>query len=125
VHVPELTDTISGAIVLVPPQIPLWLGNSMLATRQLSHDLFPERMLSPRNPPHLHLMILINPFFGGFPTCHGSGGMAGHYRFGARTGGSINISGGIYLVLGLFFSPGPYRDHPGMPIADSRHSAGV
>ena len=49
-------------------------------------------------------MNLVNPFFGGVPTCHGSGGMAGHYAFGGRTGGSIVIYGSIYLTLGLFFS---------------------
>ena len=49
-------------------------------------------------------MNLINPWFGGVPTCHGSGGMAGHYTFGARTGGSVIIYGFFYLILGLFFS---------------------
>jgi MFS superfamily sulfate permease-like transporter len=49
-------------------------------------------------------MNLINPWFGGIPTCHGSGGMAGHYTFGGRTGGSVIIYGSLYLVLGLFFS---------------------
>ena len=51
-------------------------------------------------------MNLVNPFFGGVPTCHGSGGMVGHYTFGARTGGSIIIYGSIFLVLGLFFAGG-------------------
>ena len=50
------------------------------------------------------LMNLINPFFGGIPTCHGSGGMMGHYAFGARTGGSVIVYGLLYLILGLFFS---------------------
>jgi len=36
-------------------------------------------------------MNLINPFLSGIPTCHGSGGMAGHYALGGRTGGSIII----------------------------------
>lgn len=48
-------------------------------------------------------MNLINPFFGGIPTCHGSGGMAGHYAFGARTGGSVIIEGALYVFIGLFF----------------------
>jgi MFS superfamily sulfate permease-like transporter len=51
-------------------------------------------------------MNLVNPFLGGIPTCHGSGGMAGHYAFGGRTGGSVVIYGAIYLVLGLLFGPG-------------------
>jgi len=49
-------------------------------------------------------MNLINPFFGGIPTCHGSGGMMGHYAFGGRTGGSVILYGLVYLILGLFFS---------------------
>src|SRR5438477_7708771 len=52
------------------------------------------------------LMNFINPLFGGVPVCHGSGGMMGHYTFGARTGGSLLIYGGMYLILGLFFSRG-------------------
>lgn len=43
---------------------------------------------------------------GGIPTCHGSGGMAGHYAFGGRTGGSVVIYGMMYLVAGLFFGSG-------------------
>jgi MFS superfamily sulfate permease-like transporter len=50
------------------------------------------------------VMNLISPFFSGIPVCHGSGGIAGHYSFGARTGGSVFIYGTLYLVLGLFFS---------------------
>ncbi len=51
-------------------------------------------------------MNLINPFVSGIPTCHGSGGIAGHYTFGGRTGGSVIIYGSIYLTLGLFFAKG-------------------
>ncbi|MCL5026096.1 MAG: putative sulfate/molybdate transporter [Chloroflexi bacterium] len=36
--------------------------------------------------------------------CHGAGGMAGHVRFGARTGGALVILGVIVLFLGLFLS---------------------
>jgi MFS superfamily sulfate permease-like transporter len=36
--------------------------------------------------------------------CHGAGGMAGHVRFGARTGGSLVMLGGILVALALFFS---------------------
>jgi MFS superfamily sulfate permease-like transporter len=52
------------------------------------------------------LMNLTNPFFGGIPTCHGSGGVVGHYVFGARTGGSVIIEGAFYVLLGLFFGRG-------------------
>src|SRR5205823_12080891 len=87
------------------PQIPLSLGNSILATRQIGEDLFPQTRLTVRKIGLTYsLMNLVNPFFSGIPTCHGSGGMVGHYTFGARTGGSVVIYGSIYLVLGVFFS---------------------
>ena len=104
-HVPAMQDVLTGLLVLTLPQIPLSLGNSILATRQVAEDFFPERKLTIRRISFTYtLMNLVNPWFGGIPTCHGSGGMAGHYTFGARTGGSVIIYGSLYLTLGLFFS---------------------
>jgi len=97
----------TGFILLALPQIPLSLGNSILATRQLNEDLFPERPLTINKIGWTYtLMNIVSPLFGGVPVCHGSGGMMGHYTFGARTGGSLLIYGGMYLLLGLFFSQG-------------------
>lgn len=50
------------------------------------------------------LMNLTSVPFGGFPMCHGAGGLAAQYRFGARTGGSNIISGLILLPIALFFA---------------------
>ena len=107
-HLPQTPDILTGAVLLALPQIPLSLGNSILATRQVAQDLFPEREpLTIKKISFTYaLMNLVNPFFGGFPVCHGSGGMVGHYAFGARTGGSVVIYGSIFLVMGLFFSQG-------------------
>lgn len=106
-HLPARQDILTGLVVLAIPQLPLSLGNSVLATRQIAEDYYPDRKLSVRQISTTYsLMNLVNPFFGGVPTCHGSGGMVGHYTFGARTGGSVVIYGGIYLALGLFLSRG-------------------
>ncbi|UOQ66377.1 putative sulfate/molybdate transporter [Hymenobacter volaticus] len=106
-HTPATTDILTGAVLLALPQIPLSLGNSILATRQIAHDYFPERNLTVKQISFTYaLMNLVNPFLGGFPVCHGSGGMVGHYAFGARTGGSVVLYGVLFLVLGLFFSQG-------------------
>jgi len=92
---------------LALPQIPLSLGNSIFATRQLAEDLFPEKKVTVRKISFTYSIInIINPFLSGIPTCHGSGGMAGHYAFGGRTGGSVIIYGSLYLLLGFFFSAG-------------------
>lgn len=106
-RLPMPRDVWVGFVLLALPQIPLSLGNSILATRQVAEDLFPERPLTVRRIGLTYsFMNLVNPFFGGIPTCHGSGGMVGHYTFGARTGGSVIIYGSVYLALGLFLSRG-------------------
>ncbi len=107
IHAPDFKNIWAGFILLALPQVPLSIGNSILAAKQTAHDLFPERPLSLRKISFTYsIMNLVNPFFGGIPTCHGSGGLAGHYAFGARTGGSVIIYGILYLTLGFFFSGG-------------------
>ncbi|HUU15097.1 MAG TPA: putative sulfate/molybdate transporter [Terriglobia bacterium] len=106
-HHPSLQDMMTGFVVLTLPQIPLSLGNSILATRQVAADLFPDQPLTVRKISMTYsIMNLVNPFFGGIPTCHGSGGLAGHHAFGGRTGGSVVIYGSMYLLLGFFLSGG-------------------
>ncbi len=111
-HLPGLPtlsarDVLTGFIVLTIPQLPLSLGNSILATTQVVTDLFPRQPVTVRRISLTYaVMNLINPWFGGVPTCHGSGGVAGHYAFGARTGGSVVIAGTMYLLLGLVLSAG-------------------
>ena len=105
--VPTWADVATGFLVLAIPQLPLSLANSVLGTRQVLADLFPERRIGVRRISLTYsLMNLVNPFLGGIPTCHGAGGLAGHYAFGARTGGSVVIEGALYAGLGLFLSGG-------------------
>lgn len=101
------SDVLQGAIILALPQIPLSLGNSLFATHQMAGDLFPERRVSLRTIGYTYSILnIIVPFFGGVPVCHGSGGMAGHYVFGGRTGGSVLLYGLMLLTFGLFFGNG-------------------
>lgn len=105
--VPSAEAVLEGFLVLGLAQIPLSLGNSIFATRQLVEDLFPDRDVTARKIAFTYsAMNLVNPFLSGIPTCHGSGGLAGHHAFGGRTGGSPVIYGGLYLALGLFLSRG-------------------
>lgn len=97
-------DVTAGFVALALPQVPLSLGNSVLATRTLAADLFPERPLAVRRIGLTYAaMNLVSPWLGGVPTCHGSGGMAGHFAMGGRTGGSVVLYGAFWLALGLFF----------------------
>ncbi len=97
---------LDGFLVLAMPQIALSLGNSVLATRQLAMDLFPGRAAIPlrRIGVTYAAMNLVSAPLGGIPVCHGSGGMAGHYAFGARSGGSVVIYGGFWLLAALLAS---------------------
>lgn len=106
-HTPAWADIVTGFFVLTLPQLPLSLGNSILATRQVAADFFPEKPLTVRKISFTYsLMNLLSPFLGGVPVCHGSGGIVGHYAFGARTGGSAVIEGSLYMGLGLFLAGG-------------------
>jgi hypothetical protein len=105
-RVPSPGHVLEGFLVLGLAQLPLSLGNSLFATRQLAADLFGREMGVRKIALTYSAMNLVNPFLSGVPTCHGSGGMAGHYAFGARTGGAPLIYGALYLALGLFLSRG-------------------
>ncbi len=98
-------DLVMGTLILGIPQAPLTLGNAVVAVTAENNRLFPDRPVTEKKVAISQgLMNLFAPFFGGVPMCHGVGGMAGHVRFGAQTGGALVIIGGILLVLALFFS---------------------
>lgn len=99
---PSLGEIATGFLLLTLPQIPLSLGNSLLATHQMTEDLFPERGIRIRTIGYTYSVFnLVAPFVGGVPVCHGSGGIAGHHVFGGRTGGAVVVYGAIFLIVGL------------------------
>lgn len=104
-NIPTLDAISKGFVLLAIPQIPLSLGNSIMATKQVGTDFFPERkdLTVKKIGITYSIMNLTVPFFSGIPCCHGSGGMVGHYAFGGRTGGSVIIYGLVYILLGVFF----------------------
>src|SRR5205814_6147517 len=86
------------------PQIPLTTLNSVIAVCALSVDLFPERPATPRRVAvSVGLMNLAGAWFGAMPMCHGAGGLAGQYRFGARTNGSILFLGAAKMLVAVLF----------------------
>ena len=109
---PELTfarmtwqELLSGFILLGLPQAPLTLGNAIIGTVAENNEYFPDRKVTAKTIAIDHgFMNLVSTFTGGIPMCHGAGGMAGHIRFGARTGGALVMLGLIVLLTGLFLS---------------------
>jgi MFS superfamily sulfate permease-like transporter len=99
---PAWEDFVSSFPKAAVPQIPMTTLNSVIAVCALSADLFPGRAAGPRRVAvSVGLMNLVSAWFGGMPMCHGAGGLAGQYRFGARTNGSILFLGGVKLVLAV------------------------
>ncbi|MDB6169489.1 MAG: hypothetical protein JWM88_2353 [Verrucomicrobia bacterium] len=96
---------LTALTLLVLPQLPLSLSNSIIATQRTVTDLFPERPVTLRGIGRTYsLMNLLSPWIGGIPMCHGCGGLAGYYALGARTGGSVVMYGSLYLLIGVCFS---------------------
>jgi MFS superfamily sulfate permease-like transporter len=95
-----LAGTLRGAL----PQVPLTLLNSVIAVGVLSEDLFPGRGVRAKPMAvSVGLMNVIACLLGAMPACHGSGGLAGQYRFGARTGGSVIALGVAKIAVGVLF----------------------
>ena len=111
-HTPHLVlsgitgyDLMVGTVFLALPQIPLTLGNAVIAIREENNRLFPDRPVTEKTvATSTGLMNFAGAVFGGVPMCHGAGGMAGHVAFGARTGGAPIILGVLLLCLAFFFS---------------------
>jgi MFS superfamily sulfate permease-like transporter len=98
-------DMLIGAAFLALPQLPLTLGNAVIAIRDENNRLFPDRPVTENAvATSTGLMNCASAIFGGVPMCHGAGGMAGHVAFGARTGGAPIILGMILLALAIGFS---------------------
>ena len=106
-RLPLPADVLQGFLLLGLVQLPLSLGNSILATRQVAQDLFPEQGITARKIGWTYsIMNLVAPFFSGLPVCHGSGGVVGVHVFGGRTGGATLLYGLLFLVLGVFLGTG-------------------
>ena len=102
--IPLPTDFSSAFSTLVLPQVVLTITNAILATSLLTKDLFAYDVPPKKFSTSIGLMSIFSVPFGGFPMCHGAGGLAGQYRYGARTGGANVFAGIIFLVLAIFFT---------------------
>lgn len=89
-------------------QLPLTTLNSVIAAAALASELMGGSVPGGGTPGVTGLglsvaaMNLVGCWFGAMPVCHGAGGLAAQYRFGARSGSSIILLGAFKLLLGLF-----------------------
>jgi len=106
---PSSTDFTFALFALVLPQIPMTLGNAVIAYADLSKDYFGSKSKKVTYKSACISMAIANILavtIGGMPVCHGAGGLAAHYRFGARTAASNLMIGGLFVVLALVLGDG-------------------
>ncbi len=103
---PSLHDFWTAFIMLILPQIPLTIGNACVGTADTCRSIFPHSPLlkkakAGRFALTMGLANLPAGFLGAVPMCHGTGGLAAHYRFGARTGGAPVMIGIVFVIIAL------------------------
>lgn len=105
---PTGSDLTIALFVLVLPQVPMTVGNAIVANTDLSAEYFGSASKKVTYKTTTLSMAIANTcsfLLGGIPLCHGAGGLAAHYSFGARTGGSNLFIGTVFLVLAFFLGP--------------------
>jgi SulP family sulfate permease len=101
---PKTADFTFAFFALVLPQIPMTMGNAVIAYADLSREYFGDNAKKVTYRGACLSMALANFlsfFLGGMPLCHGAGGLAAHYRFGARTAGSNIMIGLVFAGLAV------------------------
>ncbi|AFO57473.1 putative sulfate/molybdate transporter [Natrinema sp. J7-2] len=93
---PSLTGAaVEGTVA----QLGMTVGNAAIATALLCGDLYDREVSADALSTSMGVTCLAAIPLGGVPMCHGSGGLAGKYAFGARTGGANVLLGIGYLAL--------------------------
>ncbi|KAI1762842.1 hypothetical protein GGR53DRAFT_397466 [Hypoxylon sp. FL1150] len=101
----ELPWWSADAIGMGVAQLPLTTLNSIIAASALASDLLPDLPTPGVTALGISVaaMNLLGCWFGAMPVCHGAGGLAAQYRFGARSGASIILLGLFKILLGVIF----------------------
>ncbi|MDX1558247.1 MAG: putative sulfate/molybdate transporter [Marinobacter sp.] len=101
-ELPSMDDWQQGFSILVLPQLALTITNAIVLTALVVGDYFGDqshRVSPARLSVTTGLANLVLVPFGALPMCHGAGGVAAHYRFGARTGlAPVLLGAGLFLV---------------------------
>jgi SulP family sulfate permease len=101
---PGKADFAFALFALVIPQLPMTLGNAVIANADLSIKYFgrdSKKVTYSALCISMGLANFLSFGLGGMPLCHGAGGLAAHYRFGARTAGSNLIIGTVFVALAV------------------------
>jgi hypothetical protein len=109
---PPRPEAFIGGMRLAMAQVPLTTLNSVIGVVLLTKDLFPSAISREGHPGIVRVsqrsvattvgtMNVLGALFGAMPMCHGAGGLAGQYRFGARSGRSVLALGAGKIVVAV------------------------
>ena len=98
---PDASGLSRAAAEATAAQLAMTVGNAAVATALLLSEYYDADVTPDELATSMGAMNLAAIPFGALPMCHGSGGVAGKYAFGARTAGSNVILGGLYGVAAL------------------------
>lgn len=105
IHIPNWQDTWQAMLLAGFAQIPLSVTNAIIAPAALIREYFPDKTVEEKKLMlNMGIINIIGSLFSGMPMCHGTGGLAGQYYFGARTGGAAILEGIIEVFIGMFLS---------------------
>jgi MFS superfamily sulfate permease-like transporter len=77
------------------------IGNAAVATALLLNEYFDSDATADDLATSMGAMNLLAVPLGAIPMCHGSGGVAGKYAFGARTAAANVVLGVLYLLAAV------------------------
>ncbi len=83
-------------------QLAMSVGNAAVATALLLDEYFDSGATADDLATSMGAMNLLAVPLGAIPMCHGSGGVAGKYGFGARTAAANVVLGVLYLLAAVF-----------------------
>lgn len=102
--IPTAQGALTALSLLVIPLAIITVTNAIFATSLLATDLFSTEIKPKKLSRTIGLMNLTSVPFGGMPMCHGAGGIAGQFRYGARTDGANVYAGLILIACALLFT---------------------
>lgn len=98
----SFTALSTAAIEGTAAQLAMSVGNAAVATSLLLGDYFDADVSADELATSMGVMNLVAVPLGGMPMCHGSGGVAGKYAFGARSAGANLVLGVLYTAAAVF-----------------------
>ncbi len=106
IDLPSASDFWPALVLLVVPQLPLTLANSVIATADAAKAYFGDGAKR-ATPTRIALSIALGNLWaglsGGLPNCHGCGGLTAHYRLGARTPLATTFLGLVLIGVAVIF----------------------